>query len=108
MDQSTEDRNEDSPASEDASGSRSSGGLEDWNKAFREVAPYLDLGWRLAATAAVPPLLGYGIDVWIHTFPWGILLGCGVALAATVVLLKQIGDELQRRSASNSEATPDT
>jgi len=86
---------------EDPSGSASrrskrssSGGLDDWMKALREMAPYLDLGWRLAGAAAGPPLIGHFlVDVWLGTTPWGLLSGCVLGIAAAVLQLKQLQDE---------------
>lgn len=74
-----------------------SGGLEDWVTALREMAPYLDLGWRLAGAAAGPPLLGYFlVDLWFGTLPWGVLTGCVLGLAAAGLQLKKLQDEFGR------------
>ena len=75
----------------------SSGGLEDWVKAMREMAPYLDLGWRLAGATAGPPLIGYFlVDLWFGTTPWGVLAGCVLGLAAAGLELKRLQDEFDR------------
>lgn len=74
----------------------SSGGVADWMKALREVAPYLDLGWRLAGAAAFPPLIGYAVDAWLGTLPWGVLIGAGVGLASAVVQLRRLQTEFDR------------
>lgn len=72
----------------------SSGGLEEWKKALREMAPYLDLGWRLAGATAGPPLIGYFlVDLWFGTAPWGVLAGCVLGLAAAGLQLKRLQDE---------------
>lgn len=74
-----------------------SGGLEDWMTALREMAPYLDLGWRLAGAAAGPPLLGYFlVDLWFGTTPWGVLTGCALGLAAAGLQLKKLQDDFGR------------
>lgn len=71
-----------------------SGGLDDWKKALREMAPYLDLGWRLAGAAAGPPLLGHFlVDVWFSTTPWGLLGGSVLGVATVVVQLRTLQDE---------------
>ncbi len=70
-----------------------SGGLSDWTDALRDMTPYLHLGWTLAATAAAPPLLGFSVDWWLDTLPWGLLTGGGIALAAVVVQLKRLQKE---------------
>jgi hypothetical protein len=72
----------------------SSGGLDDWKKALREMAPYLDLGWRLAGAAAGPPLLGHFlVDAWAGTTPWGLLGGSLLGVATVVVQLRALRDE---------------
>lgn len=79
-------------STEDASEKDSSGdSMSVWLEAVRDVAPYLDLGWRLAGSAAFPPLLGYfAIDAWLGTTPWGLLSGCVLGLAASVLQLTRI------------------
>lgn len=71
-------------------GDRSNGGKAAWMRALRDVAPYLDLGWRLAGTAAFPPLLGYGVDLWLGTTPGFLLGGCVVGLAGAVLQLRSL------------------
>lgn len=81
-----------------SSGARGSGGgIDDWMSALRDVAPYLDLGWRLAVTAAAPPLLGHFlVDYWLGTTPWGVLGGAALGAAATAVQLRRLQVELDR------------
>jgi len=74
----------------------SSGGMADWMKALRDVAPYLDLGWRLAGAAAFPPLIGYAVDAWLGTLPWGVLIGAGLGLASAGVQLRRLQNEFGR------------
>ena len=72
----------------------SSGGVEDWVKALREMAPYLDLGWRLVGTTVGPPLMGHFlIDVWLGTTPWALLAGCGIGIAGAALQLRRLQDE---------------
>ncbi len=87
-----------SPIANDSSGRRSqSGGLSDWTDALRDMAPYLDLGWRLAGSAAGPPILGYlVVDVWLGTTPWGLLLGAAAGLAAALVQLRRLQEEFEQ------------
>lgn len=74
-----------------------SGGLSDWVEALRDMAPYLDLGWRLAGSAAFPPLLGYFVvDVWFGTTPWGVLGGAVLGFAAALLQLKRLQEELDQ------------
>jgi len=61
-------------------------------RALRDVAPHLDLGWRLAATTAGPPVLGVLIDLWLETTPWFLLAGCVVGLTGAVLVLRRLQD----------------
>jgi F0F1-type ATP synthase assembly protein I len=63
---------------------------------LREVTPYLSLGWQLAGTTAVPPLIGYVVDRGLGTLPWGVLVGCLLGLAAAGVQLKRLQDDFGR------------
>ena len=73
------------PSSEDESS---------WGRVLRDVAPYLDLGWRLAGTTAGPPVLGLVIDLWLQTTPWMLLVGCAFGLSGAVLLLKRLQGDL--------------
>lgn len=72
---------------------RSEEGRSSWGRALRDVAPYLDLGWRLAATTAGPPGLGLIVDLWLQTTPWFLLGGCVIGLAGAVLQLKRLQGE---------------
>lgn len=69
-------------------------GGSDWLDAARDIAPYLDLGWRLAGTAAFPPILGYVLDMWLQTIPWILLVGCVFGLSGVFLQLKRLEEEL--------------
>lgn len=68
-------------------------GTAAWMQSLRDVAPYLDLGWRLAGTAAFPPLLGAALDAWLGTAPWILLVGCVVGFVGAVVQLKRLQED---------------
>lgn len=91
MDRAGPAEKEDDPSSSDES---SSGGGIGLRKALRDVAPYLDLGWRLAGTAAFPPLLGLGLDLWLHTTPRMLLVGSAFGLLGAILQLKRLQEEL--------------
>jgi len=92
IDRSNSDDSDRAPDRSDEQ-SRSSGGKSAWMRALRDVAPYLDLGWRLAGTAAFPPLLGYALDVWLHTTPWILLAGCVLGLSGALLQLRHLQAE---------------
>jgi hypothetical protein len=70
--------------------------MADWVSALRDVAPYLDLGWRLAGAAAGPPLLGHLVDSLWGTTPWGILVGAVVGGATVIVQLWRLQEDFDR------------
>lgn len=93
------DENEAETSREEVSGDRGGtdrdAGSGAWTKALRDVAPYLDLGWRLAGTAAGPPFIGFWIDVWLQTTPWALLAGCVLGLSAAILQLKHLQEDLE-------------
>jgi F0F1-type ATP synthase assembly protein I len=65
--------------------------MADWMAALRDVAPYLDLGWRLAVSTAAPPLLGHFlIDDWWGTTPWGVLVGAVLGITVAGMQLRRL------------------
>lgn len=58
-----------------------------WREALRDVAPHLDLGWRLVSAVVAPTLLGWAFDSVLHTSPWGLLVGSGMGLAGAAYIL---------------------
>ena len=41
-----------------------------------------DLGVHLVICVLVASALGYGLDVWLHTSPWGLIGGIALGFAA--------------------------
>lgn len=93
MEHQPDSRSPDRPSNQASEPEQSSGGVADWMQSLREVAPYLDLGWRLAGTAAFPPLIGYGLDLWVGTTPWLLLGGCVLGFVGALGQLKHLKDE---------------
>jgi len=89
-------RTADDPSDADRDPERQSGGLADWMSALRDVTPYLALGWRLAGSAAGPPLLGHLVDWLWGTTPWGLLGGAIVGFATVVVQLRRLQEDFER------------
>lgn len=40
----------------------------------KQLAPYIGLGFQFATTIGFGILVGYGIDIWIDTTPFGLLI----------------------------------
>jgi F0F1-type ATP synthase assembly protein I len=55
-----------------------------------------------ASASAVGTILGYGVDLWQHTSPWGILVGLLIGVAAGMKLMFQ---EFAREDAKNAGKT---
>lgn len=100
-------RNSPSISNSDSSGKHASGdgpsgngtsGDGSWAEALRDFAPYLDLGWRVAVAAALPPILGFGIDVWLGVRPWGVVSGAAIGLLGALVQLARLGPEMEKRA----------
>jgi len=87
---------DDEGADDDERREASPGPWADWARGYREIAPYLDLGWRIVGAAAFPPILGYGADLVLDTLPWGVLVGAGIGLVGAVLQLRQVSAELGR------------
>jgi hypothetical protein len=91
---------DDDPEADRGNGGRDgapSGGVSDWMSALRDMAPYLDLGWRLAVSVAGPPILGHLlVDQFLGTTPWGVLIGAGIGVAGGIVQLRRLQVELDR------------
>ncbi len=52
-----------------------------------------------ASASAVGTLLGYGLDEWQHTSPWGLLVGLFIGTAAGLKLMLQEEARNKRRAA---------
>ncbi len=87
----------------------SSGG-NDWMRAIREVAPYLDLGWRIAVATVVTVGGGVWLDQWLGTLPLftigGILLGLAGAFVQIARLNPSEPDDEQPSPQPDSDAGP--
>ncbi|MEF8815764.1 MAG: hypothetical protein V5A20_02895 [Salinibacter sp.] len=64
-----------------------------WRSALRDIAPYLDLGWRLMGVAAFPPLIGAYVDWQLQTAPWGLFVGAAIGLVGSGLQLRRLQQE---------------
>ncbi|MCS3755366.1 hypothetical protein [Salinibacter ruber] len=77
----------------DDEGSAQEGGP--WRRALRDIAPYLDLGWRLMGVAAFPPLIGACVDWQLQTAPWGLFVGAAIGLVGSGLQLRRLQHEFR-------------
>ena len=66
-----------------------------WRRALRDIAPYLDLGWRLVGVAAFPPLIGAYVDWQLQTAPWGLFVGAAIGLVGSGLQLQRLQQEFR-------------
>ena len=55
---------------------------------------YLGLGAEIAASIGIPIMAGYGVDVWLDSFPWATLGGVVMGLAAFIFTVVRISNRL--------------
>lgn len=91
----------DMPAESD--GSPSSG--PSWQTGFREAAPYLSLGFQLAATMLVAIGGGYLLDEWLGTLPWFLIGGAVLGMVSVIVQLVRLSQDLSRRQQHRSSSS---
>ncbi len=63
---------------------------------FKKYAAYLSLGVEIAVGIALPILLGYGLDIWLETYPWLTLAGCVIGMVNVLVLIIRMNKELNK------------
>ncbi len=55
---------------------------------------YLGLGAEIAATLAIPILLGYMLDIYLESSPWGLLIGAGLGIVFFFISIFRIAKKL--------------
>jgi ATP synthase protein I len=66
-------------------------------------------GGEFGAAVIVGALLGYGADYFLHTGPWGLVIGLGLGFAAGVVNVVRVAQSYSRANPSdpNAPSIPD-
>lgn len=62
-----------------------------------DYVEYLFLGTEIAASIAVPILLGYWLDYYFQMSPWLLLIGCVVGLVNFFILIFRMNDRLTKK-----------
>lgn len=68
---------------------------EAYTEGMREAGPYLGLGAQIAGTMALFVAGGYFLDRWLHSSPWGILVGAVVAFVAILMLVIRLAKQAE-------------
>lgn len=69
----------------------------------------LRFGGEFGAAIIVGALLGYGADYFLHSEPWGLVIGVGLGFAAGVVNVVRVAQAYSRANPSdpNAPSIPD-
>lgn len=78
-----------------------------WLRALRDVAPYLDIGWRIAVGLVLFIGGGYALDRWWGTLPWLTVVGAMFGMVSVFVQIYRIGEQMERRSNAASSRRAD-
>jgi ATP synthase protein I len=69
----------------------------------------LRFGGEFGAAIIVGALLGYGVDYFLHTSPWGLVIGFGLGFVAGVVNVVRVAQSFNRANPPdpNAPSIPD-
>jgi hypothetical protein len=66
------------------------GAMAQWNVGMMEAGPYLGLGLQSAFAMAFFVGLGYLVDGWLGSRPWGIVVGAVLGMVGVLALLVRL------------------
>lgn len=61
--------------------------MSSWQRSVRDAAPYLSLGMQLGLGMAACVAMGFLLDRYLGTEPWGVLAGAFFGLACMIARL---------------------
>lgn len=66
-------------------------------------------GGEFGAAVIVGALLGYGVDYFVHTSPWGLIIGLGLGFVAGVANMVRVAQSYARANPvdPNASSIPD-
>jgi F0F1-type ATP synthase assembly protein I len=70
---------------------------------MQEAGPYLGLGLQVAGGLLLFVGLGYLIDGWLDTTPWGMVLGAVLGMIGVTFLLIRVADEASAQDKARRE-----
>jgi hypothetical protein len=83
---------------------RKRGGLGAWNASMMEAGPYLSLGLQSAFAMAFFVGLGYLVDGWLGSRPWGIIVGAVLGMVGVMMLLVRLSNRANAETAARRRA----
>ncbi|MFT4603469.1 MAG: F0F1-type ATP synthase assembly protein I [Rhodothermales bacterium] len=61
-----------------------------WQKSMLESSPYVGLGFQLAGAVLIYVGIGFFVDRWLDTSPWGLVTGAVVGMIAFFLQLVRV------------------
>ncbi len=77
--------------------------LGTWGADMVEAGPYLSLGLQSAASMAFFVGVGYLMDGWLGTRPWGLIVGAVLGMTAVITLLVRLSNAANAASRRRRE-----
>jgi F0F1-type ATP synthase assembly protein I len=68
------------------------------------AGPYLTLGLQSAFAMAFFVGLGYLVDGWLGSRPWGIIVGAALGMVGVITLLVRLSNQANAESAARRRA----
>ena len=88
----------------EVTGGQKQGGLAEWNAGMMEAGPYLGLGLQSAFAMAFFVGLGYLVDGWLGSRPWGIVVGAVLGMVGVIMLLVRLSNQANAASRARRQA----
>lgn len=67
-----------------------------------EYARYLGLGSEIAASLLIPIGLGYGVDYFLGTSPYGVLIGSVIGIAVFFLIIMRISKRFENNKKNDN------
>lgn len=86
-------------------------GLSPLARSYRAAAPWLSAVWQFTGSALFGVAVGYGVDRWWGTKPWGLIIGGLVGSAAGFYAFitnatKLLNEQSKRQKQNGNEPKP--
>lgn len=72
---------------------RQPGGIASYGKGMMDAGPYLSLGMQIAFGMVLFVGIGYGVDQWLNSTPWGMIVGACVGMIGVFYLVVRMARE---------------
>lgn len=63
---------------------------DSYETGMREAGPYLTIGLQIATSMLVFVAIGWAVDNWVGTSPWGVLLGTVLGFVGVMALVVRL------------------